>query len=1191
MANSDDSDVGCMKALASCLRNRGKKSAKHPVAATASGCSASPTSDIREPIQLSPTTVQTPTALPIPSSIQTAAKDQLIIENPHQEDEGDTVTVSAEASVKVETPTNPGFPNTTKLDLWQEAYDELDDKTRAWVGDVSAFIDVKATTDELVMLVRESEEKHKGATPKLKIGNREIIWRDYANRVVTGLTSIGDIAITFAPAPSSAVWSGIKVLMKANVSQCEDLTAILGCTDIVLSLARRGRVYEEVYIGETPTTDVQEDLKQTLVRVYKKCLEFLAFVDARFKQNRLGSFLNSLLDPGQAETEVTAVRDLEKELDMATRPCQAQRSEAHDRLLRSLRKPLKRIDDKVATVLKRLEKAELEKVKETISSIPVGEQHGRIRQKRTPGTGEWLIQDRKRFLQWEQSSCSSVFWLQGKLGTGKSFLSSKVVDRYRSDDRDSMQIASQHDEGLAFFYCDRGDPAPLTSILRSYIRQLGEVPRRPEYVHEAMYKLHADEKNIQNHFSNETCKKALLVMINTYPRTTLILDGLDESSRDTRRDIIRVFDHLIREAEHVVKIFIASRVETDIEAEMESFQQLIYMDTLDNTGDIEKFVEQCISERKNWHISDDTKKEVKQRLSEKRDAMFRWTYLQWEKVKIAETNKEVMQLLKKLPGTLREAYDDIYDQKAPGSFELLVLQRAVRWVISAPEPLSSRILLPAIWAESQWKDENDDVIDQTDLNEAQLESICRHMITNDPHLEVWRFPHASVAEYFEGRSDLWLKDALAEVTTFLIRHLTKVCSNWPPPGLDGEDVLQRFPRHMPRDLDVSDFRHAFQIYTYQNWFLYVQSLRENNPKVSEVGQALKCFLGAAGPGQPSSREYEVYCEDILGHFSPFDFPKWRYYGRDVQPVQNFTFGIAVFGLHRVLAGWWDQDLDISLVNTGGRDLLAISAYYGYQDLCKSLVFLGFDANRPVNEREQSALGGAALSHDIEAITFLLQNEAKPNRVMQDGSLLCLAAACGTDAVRAFLDYGADPNISCGSECKWDYPLSRAAFVGDLEAVEALIRSKADINPVSFTDRYGIPLASAVFSDHLPVVRLLLNCGADVNASRASRNWGSILAIAIIMSTDTGMIEFLIEKASADTGVLTTSPPSNPQAIGKLVRGCPNGHKKNIRHNAAYLVGNGCVKAQVLKDIGLPEEFIPPDGFRGEWWEFQEEQNM
>jgi hypothetical protein len=76
----------------------------------------------------------------------------------------------------------------------------------------------KQWTEDLITLVREREEEYKGSTPKLKIGNREIIWRDYANKTVTWLVTIGDIAVNFAPAPSPIIWSALKVFMK--VSSC-----------------------------------------------------------------------------------------------------------------------------------------------------------------------------------------------------------------------------------------------------------------------------------------------------------------------------------------------------------------------------------------------------------------------------------------------------------------------------------------------------------------------------------------------------------------------------------------------------------------------------------------------------------------------------------------------------------------------------------------------------------------------------------------------------------------------------------------------------------------------------------------------------------------------------------------------------------------------------------------------------------
>ncbi|KAM0546655.1 hypothetical protein ACHAPJ_010793 [Fusarium lateritium] len=605
------------------------------------------------------------------------------------------------------------------------------------------------------------------------------------------------------------------------------------------------------------------------------------------------------------------------------------------------------------------------------------------------------------------------------------------------------------------------------------------------------------------------------------------------------------------------------------------------MDTLDNTVDIEKFVEQSISQRKDWSISEDTKKEVKEKLMRKHDAMFRWTYLQWEKIKMAETDKGVKQLLDKLPGNLREVYVEIYSQKEPDSFELVVLQRVVRWVMCAPHMLHSTVLLPAICAESQWKDEIDNIINNSDLSETQLESICQHLITRDPYRREWKFPHASVAEYFEERNDPWIRNAPAEVMTFLICRLTKICSDWQLPELNGYRTSEHFWYGREDYTDFSDVRHEFQRYGLTHWYLYSRDISVDNPQAMNMVQALKRFVGEAGPGGPSSQEYQVYCGSIV----PYIPRRWGYQSQnraaEAKPTQDSMFGIVAFGLNRVLTGWWDKDLDKSKVNDGGLDLLAIAAKFGNKDLCNSLLSQGFDINRAVDQTCQSALGAAFWHNEIEFTRFLLQNGADPNRVMDDSSLLCLAARGGVELVRVLLDHGANPNLSCHHRCQCEYPLSAAARFGNLDTVEALVRKEADINPVSLTDICGSPLASAVCAQAFPVVRLLLKYGADVNASLKSGKWGSVLAVAILESRKLNMVKFLIEEAGADPGILTTSPPPDPEGLRKDMY--QRGTRHPIMAIAAYLVGEGHVKAHVLKDIGLPEEYIPPDDFRGDYY--------
>lgn len=165
----------------------------------------------------------------------------------------------------------------------------------------------------------------------------------------------------------------------------------------------------------------------------------------------------------------------------------------------------------------------------------------------------------------------------------------------------------------------------MRPILRSYIRQLSEIPRRTENIHAASYALYQKKKQIQNDISIEECETALRDMINSYPRTTLILDALDECEIDTRRKIADLFKRLVQESKRPVKIFIASRIQDDIEASLSPLhgpQILISINTADNRDDIQKFVSSQIANCIQWrHVIPPTKVIVEKTLVERSDGM------------------------------------------------------------------------------------------------------------------------------------------------------------------------------------------------------------------------------------------------------------------------------------------------------------------------------------------------------------------------------------------------------------------------------------------------------------------------------------------------------------------------------------------------------------------------------------------
>lgn len=429
----------------------------------------------------------------------------------------------------------------------------------------------------------------------------------------------------------------------------------------------------------------------------------------------------------------------------------------------------------------------------------------------------------------------------------------------------------------------------------------------------------------------------------------------------------------------------------------------------------------------------------------------------------------------------------------------------------ARQPFDSCTLLSAIRVEWE-KMHGDRPLDKSDLTEKVLETVCRHLVVRDPYLGVWKFPHASVAEYFKAKNESWVKDAQAEVTIVMINCMRDCCADysrvWPPSDIVRYDTsLQDTPHpNLKSWFDAggadpdqpSDPRHPLQAYIQLNWLTHIHNLSGKDNRAGDVALALKRFLGEEG-AQQSSREYQVFCSRIM------ESAQWGYYAliwHQVRPNTNFAFGVVAMGLHRLLPEWWDRDLDLpSLVNQDGLGLLEIATYFGYYDLCQFLISRGCD----INGADQGTWDGPPLwisvnRKKIDIMKLLLSNGANVDCVVHGRTLICLAAERGLDYCTGLLDKGLDPNKKCDNESHWHRregcTLSRAAYDGNLNTIKALVGKGADVNPENSNDDYGSPLAAAARLGHFDSARFLLEKGADANAHLRCGDFGSPLIAAI-----------------------------------------------------------------------------------------------
>ncbi|UKZ52374.1 hypothetical protein TrVGV298_006150 [Trichoderma virens] len=934
-------------------------------------------------------------------------------------------------------------------DLWSRAYQKLDDKTKKWVGDASKNESGEARSQDLITLVRKREEEYKDATPKLRIGDSEIMWRDYANRVVTWVTAIGDISINFAPAPSSAVWSAVKVLLKANVSQCEDLTAIFGCAEKVLRLIRHGNVYEEVYLSDGSYNTATQNLQDALVDLYKALMELLAHAFTRLNEGQGKQFLRALVSGGEGGKAIA--------------------SQEHQKLLKNLDEPLRSVEDAVKKLLEKIEDGALEQALEYISDIPIGEHQQEKREARTPTTCEWLL-NHSRFIEWERSSHSSTLWLQGNVGAGKSFLTSKVIDHLPA----TRQQQVEDDE-----------------------------------------------------------------------------DALDECEMDTREALARIFCSLVGRGKGTVKVFIASRKEADIE-EYLGLQRLVEITTADNKDDIEKYIEEEVTKIGGaWRsVSVDVKEQVKKTIGEKSDGMFRWAYLQWQQLKTLRTNERIRERLGKLPESLTEAYDEIYSKNE----EKDVLERVVKWVLCARKPLTSKLLLTAIRLESNLRsfalsnplgESNIQSLNLSDpIDESTLESICSHLVVLDTQLKVWKFPHASVAEYFENQHKSWIDKAPEDVAILLVSSLIDCYSKWTLP--ESDDEIEEFFKMTPDLENHLDPRHPLQLYARRYWLQHLQNTPNQSQEATGLSEILKCFLGANGPQKSSSRQYQAWCR----HMS-LTYDLVHDHHRDIRPSEKSIFGICILGLHKLLKGWWDKDINVSQVNSRRLDLLAIAARYGHDELCSELISRGSDINKKLDGGEGSALMEAIHGRQIQTVKLLLDKGADPNLIGSGTSPLCQAVQAvqaAEDLLEPLLEAGADPNITC-PRCMFGCALEAAAYQDKFNSAELLIKCGANVNLATERNWCGSLLARAAYWGSLKCAKLFVTKGAEVNA-HLSGDYGSVLAAAILgYIPSVEMVKYLIEEAEADPTILSSSPPPDSPWIYE-------DHRRQRQEIAEYLIKGG-----------------------------------
>ncbi|GAB1320899.1 NACHT domain-containing protein [Madurella fahalii] len=654
-----------------------------------------------------------------------------------------------------------------KRDIWAAALERLSHQDRERFG--LAKTGQRNAHEVLVEVLKATTQKKNECMEKrwkVVIKGRAIILRDVVEKIsvwVSKVLKIGDIAVQYDPGQAALPWAAIRLILQATVNDVEVFGWVLQSIESIANLIATCRIFELRYTQhDASKLDIVDQLSNALVSLYTSILRYLTTILHYYSQGSAIRFVKSVVSP-VADFEA-AYAPIQAAKDEAWALAQLAEAEKSDRILSSLdriegsndraatttmfetlgdalkelQEPIARATIQLADIHDGLKRETRARILRAISPIPYGVHHKTARKGRLEGSGQWLLQ-KPEYRSWRESSTSSVLWLHGIPGCGKTKLTSLVVDELGECDN------------LAYFYCMRNPAEPQrgqgAQILASLIRQLAGVsPDQP--ILPPVVALYEDAIAGLSDFENQAWTadetgSVLLELMGEYPAATIVLDALDEVNQEDRQELLDILSGLLRDSPNLLKIFISSRDNYDIALHFEGSPN-IYIDADDNAADISSFINNQLKSAKLLHnrLPKDLEAKIVDALLRGARGMFRWVELQIQSLRPLKVAADIEARLGALPATLEGSYWELYQTITDsGDHAAALADFTFQWLMYARDTVTAGVVaciassaLPAGSAAA--------------FTVAEIIDVCSNLVVS--RNGSFEFAHLSVREFFEG---------------------------------------------------------------------------------------------------------------------------------------------------------------------------------------------------------------------------------------------------------------------------------------------------------------------------------------------------------------------------------------------------------------------------------------------------------
>ncbi|KAH7168411.1 hypothetical protein DER46DRAFT_552130 [Fusarium sp. MPI-SDFR-AT-0072] len=381
---------------------------------------------------------------------------------------------------------------------------------------------------------------------------------------------------------------------------------------------------------------------------------------------------------------------------------------------------------------------------EELSSFNFTSAFNSTRNRRHIGTAKWVF-DNPEFQEWVEIDGPPVLHVTGKIGSGKTVLSSSIVEKL-SQIRPPQQFVS-------FFFVRFDDPLSLNAetIIRSCVQQLVSAiamdsldqkvaSELDQYLSQAKLAL----------FSVELLSDLYLSAAKAIKHWFIVIDGLDECSTDQQSKLLKFFHGIVsgNDTTRNISVLFSSR-ETCTNAIRRTFpgSRRLVTGLQSTSADIGSYVDDIIIDKLSTGelvVNDpNLLNEILKTIASKEQGMFLWAFLAIEDICSGKSDKEIRQALQDIPSDLPATFDRALKRIVQRRNQHIA-KKAFMWTKAASQPLTLVQLREAISIEiGQHTLRQEDLISGIE----RLPVWCENLLYVEETDNTVRFSHHSIQEF------------------------------------------------------------------------------------------------------------------------------------------------------------------------------------------------------------------------------------------------------------------------------------------------------------------------------------------------------------------------------------------------------------------------------------------------------------